>query len=552
MLRDFLLAAISAPLSDSEVTRILGERTYPESVATLEEWLAKARQCNARFQFDLNASHEGNGWLYMDVRSPYTGKVGFYLVEQQELLKGGRHICNAVAENRKKRRLAVVIIALCADDTDPRVREEVALVWNAEDQIGDGVIVMEPSWTAAILIEQMLPILLPLSFKGTSSLPYFEATSSVTSNPVTVRRVHSSLQSLLGAVIDEPGTFEQKWRQRQQETIGESEILLCTTFLPPVTHSHAAITRFYELFGATKETCRVVKEKAEWEEEMWLDHIRKYQRIDIIDRSILEEYLAAPEYYQMPLTKEEIEQQITNLVRQLEHKNYTLCLTPEAVDMSYEIRGSEVRVRTDRRNKGQPRLGRISGLVLNDSRMTETFEREFWTMFRLTESQFKEREYVNRWLQKRSHELYGRSISSLISAEQFDVFLCHASADKPEVRKIATQLKDKGITVWFDEWNLVPGRPWQRVLEAQIRGIGSAAVFVGRNGVGPWTNMELDAFMHEFIRRGCPVIPVILPSAEGTPDLPVFLRGMHWVDFRKRKPAPLEQLIWGIKGKKDS
>jgi hypothetical protein len=75
-------------------------------------------------------------------------------------------------------------------------------------------------------------------------------------------------------------------------------------------------------------------------------------------------------------------------------------------------------------------------------------------------------------------------------------------------------------------------------------------VFVGHQGIGPWQELEIEAFLREFVRRGCPVIPVLLPNAVEKPILPVFLKGMTWVDFRVSEPDPILQLIWGIKGKK--
>src|SRR5205807_8082039 len=92
------------------------------------------------------------------------------------------------------------------------------------------------------------------------------------------------------------------------------------------------------------------------------------------------------------------------------------------------------------------------------------------------------------------------------------------------------------------------GLPWKRALEEQIEQIKSAAVLVGKNGRGPWQDMELQAFIREFVSRRCPVIPVVLADAPNKPALPVFLRGMTWVDFRKQDPDPMGQLIWGISG----
>ena len=134
--------------------------------------------------------------------------------------------------------------------------------------------------------------------------------------------------------------------------------------------------------------------------------------------------------------------------------------------------------------------------------------------------------------------------------EQFDVFLCHNSADKPQVRKIAEQLQQYDLKPWLDIWELPPGRSWQRLLEKQIEQISSAAVFVGEDGFGPWQEQEIYAFLSEFVKRDCPVIPILLPNASTKPELPVFLRQFTWVDFRISDPDPIYQLRWGITGNK--
>jgi TIR domain len=133
----------------------------------------------------------------------------------------------------------------------------------------------------------------------------------------------------------------------------------------------------------------------------------------------------------------------------------------------------------------------------------------------------------------------------------YDVFLCHNSLDKEAVKAVGEQLKALRLKPWLDEWELRPGLPWQRALERQIESIGSAAVFVGKNGIGPWQDVEQEAFLRQFVRRSCPVIPVILRDCKETPQLPPFLEGMTWVDFRKQEPNPLDQLIWGITGYKE-
>ena len=152
---------------------------------------------------------------------------------------------------------------------------------------------------------------------------------------------------------------------------------------------------------------------------------------------------------------------------------------------------------------------------------------------------------------QRDIETAASVIQGKIATKDFDVFLCHNRKDKAAVKTVGESLKEKGILPWLDEWELQPGIPWQPELEKQIEKIKSAAVFVGEEGIGPWQQQELDAFLREFVSRKCPVIPVLLDNAAKRPALPVFLKGMTWVDFRKSDPDPLNQLIWGITGQRE-
>lgn len=130
----------------------------------------------------------------------------------------------------------------------------------------------------------------------------------------------------------------------------------------------------------------------------------------------------------------------------------------------------------------------------------------------------------------------------------YDVFLCYSRTDEEAVKRIGVQLRTLGINPWLDVWNVRPGYKWQKVLENEIPRVKSAAIFVGASGIGPWQEMEIDAFLRRFVNKSYPVIPVILPECHDCPELPIFLEGNTWVDFRKQDPEPLAHLIWGING----
>jgi len=135
----------------------------------------------------------------------------------------------------------------------------------------------------------------------------------------------------------------------------------------------------------------------------------------------------------------------------------------------------------------------------------------------------------------------------------FDVYLCYNTQDQSEVQAIAEKLKMSGISPWLDIWELQPGMQLQKVIEQQLSRIKAVAVFIGDNGLGPWQDSELRGVLRESVERNMPVIPVILPEcAQAHPELPAFLKSRQWVDFRQKSPDPLQALVWGILGRRET
>ncbi|MCP4663045.1 MAG: toll/interleukin-1 receptor domain-containing protein, partial [bacterium] len=133
----------------------------------------------------------------------------------------------------------------------------------------------------------------------------------------------------------------------------------------------------------------------------------------------------------------------------------------------------------------------------------------------------------------------------------FDVFLSHNSKDKPAVRDLAEALRARGLKVWLDEWELIPGRPWQEALEKIIKTVPCTAVLVSKDGLGPWEIPEMRAALSQYVKRGSPIIPVLLPGCPKAPELPLFLEQFTWVDLHDGlTPEGLDRLVWGITGHK--
>lgn len=134
-------------------------------------------------------------------------------------------------------------------------------------------------------------------------------------------------------------------------------------------------------------------------------------------------------------------------------------------------------------------------------------------------------------------------------SEKPDIFLSHNSKDKPIVCEIASTLEAKGIKVWLDKWQLIPGRLWQKSIEKAIDEAKSVAIMIGSDGLGHWEEAEMLASIFLSIEKGIPVIPVLLPSAPPEIRLPLFLRNFGWVDLRAGlSDDGINQLISGITG----
>ncbi len=136
---------------------------------------------------------------------------------------------------------------------------------------------------------------------------------------------------------------------------------------------------------------------------------------------------------------------------------------------------------------------------------------------------------------------------------RYDVFLSHASADKPAVEHLAHKLREEGLEPCLDKWHLIPGEPWQEALEEALDQSRTCAVFLGK-AFGPWQNEEMQSALETRVRdAGFRVIPVLLPGGRelGKEELPRFLRRLTWVDFRAGldDEDAFRRLLAGIRGK---
>ncbi|MEU8633143.1 hypothetical protein AB0C38_13300 [Amycolatopsis sp. NPDC048633] len=125
MIRDYLLALLSVPLaSESEPARFATSAPWAD---LLTRWLARARELDARLDFDLSPHPAG---LSLRTRHPLAATVTLALVTEPDVVP------EADSD-------LLVVLACCPQ-------------WTTE--CDDDVLLVEPRWAAGLLLDDATPL----------------------------------------------------------------------------------------------------------------------------------------------------------------------------------------------------------------------------------------------------------------------------------------------------------------------------------------------------------------------------------------------------------
>jgi hypothetical protein len=154
------------------------------------------------------------------------------------------------------------------------------------------------------------------------------------------------------------------------------------------------------------------------------------------------------------------------------------------------------------------------------------------------------------------------------------VFLSYNSAHRADVVRVAEWLESRGITTWFDQWDLLPGDLAQVEMARALEQVPVVVICLGPTGqdptgqdptgqdptgqdptgLGPWQSQEMEAAIARRVSQSPPlrIIPLLLPGTASTPNVvPLFLRGTIWARWQTEgefEPV-MQQLQRGIEGR---
>lgn len=121
------------------------------------------------------------------------------------------------------------------------------------------------------------------------------------------------------------------------------------------------------------------------------------------------------------------------------------------------------------------------------------------------------------------------------------IFISHSSRDLGSALRLAEDLKRAGLAVWLDEWEIGVGDPIVQKIQKGISDAAYVAVWLTEASIASgWVGTEWQTKYEEEVARGSvTVLPLLAEDCE----LPPFLRGKRYADFRASYAAGLASLL---------
>lgn len=134
-----------------------------------------------------------------------------------------------------------------------------------------------------------------------------------------------------------------------------------------------------------------------------------------------------------------------------------------------------------------------------------------------------------------------RTESSADHAFDYDLFMSHASDNKPVVHELAARLRADGVVVWLDEWAIKPGDSIPFEIERGFKLSHHVILAISRKAIeSPWVALERHAALYrDPSNRVRKLIPLLLDNT----DVPDVLRHLSHIDWRNRSDVEYEKLL---------
>jgi hypothetical protein len=109
------------------------------------------------------------------------------------------------------------------------------------------------------------------------------------------------------------------------------------------------------------------------------------------------------------------------------------------------------------------------------------------------------------------------------------VFICYAREDEDFVLKLATNLKDRGVSIWLDQWDIPPGADWDQTIDGALQECAQFLIVLSPIAV---TSKEVRSELRTALNLNKLIVPVLHQRCH----IPRQLQVIQYVDFTSGGP----------------
>ena len=123
----------------------------------------------------------------------------------------------------------------------------------------------------------------------------------------------------------------------------------------------------------------------------------------------------------------------------------------------------------------------------------------------------------------------------------FDVFLSHSSKDKTMVLALAQRLRQDGVRVWYDDWEILPGNSIPLKINQGLAQSRRVALCMSAHAFeADWVGMEIQTILYDDpLNKQGRFIPIRLDDTQTKPEFAPFAS----IDWRTQSDSAYAQLL---------
>jgi WD40 repeat protein len=128
------------------------------------------------------------------------------------------------------------------------------------------------------------------------------------------------------------------------------------------------------------------------------------------------------------------------------------------------------------------------------------------------------------------------------------VFFCYAREDENFALRLARELKQQGVEVWVDQWDIPPEADWDKTIDNALRECSRLLIVLSPASV---QSSEVRGELRTALDLGKPILPILYRQC----DIPRQLRIVQFVDFtgpEAGREAALKRVLSACRGETDS